>query len=871
MNNSSQKSLNYKRINDYKPFNFTIPEITLDFIIETDKVKVVSIFTLTKNDIRSEELKLKGENITLDNIFLNNRKLHKNEYQIAGNELVVFSIIEENNILKIESYIKPKRNTSLLGMYESNNIITTQCEAEGFRKICYHPDRPDVLSKYTVRIEADKEKYPILLSNGNLIREKLIKNKRHEVIWQDPFPKPSYLFALVAGRLKKIEDKFKTKSDKYVKIHLYVEDGDENYVKHAIESLKKAMSWDEEKFNLEYDLNLFNIVAIRHFNMGAMENKSLNIFNSKLILADTTTTTDEELEKIEGVVAHEYFHNWTGNRITCRDWFQLSLKEGLTVYRDQEFTSDIHDRDIKRIEDVKFLRKNQFKEDSGPTSHPVKPDKYYEIDNFYTTTIYEKGSEIIRMAEIISNKENFKRGFGAFISKYDGKAATIDNFIDLIFRSNNKFDTADIEKFKIWYKQNGTPKVSFKRIWDQENKKLTIVITQSNLDKKNKHNKMPLIIPINMAVFNKNNQCQEYKFILKNEEEKFIINKINTHFPKPIVSYFRGFSAPVKWETDLNFAEELFILENEEDLFSVYDSVTRLYKNIINQRLLNKPAIDNEDKLISSILSIIKNKKNINLSILSEILNIPNFAELESENNNIDPLKFYKINNDLNYKFSQRLQSDLLKKYTELELNIYQEWPKGKSERKLIEVIWRLLLYTNDKKIRKIILKFVDGVNMTLSKSALNVYQLFNYEETYIAKEIFYKKWESNNVVLDTWFYFSASIEEKKSIDNLENLFSHKKFDPKSPNTLRSILSGFVTNNRHFHDIDGKSYMYIAEKIIEFDKVNPIIISRFIKTFSRWNSYTEPYKSNMLNAINYLNSFDLSSNSREVINLILNQ
>ena len=866
MQNTSNKKLNYKRLDDYKPLNFKIPEIHLNFVINSEEVQVISKFTLIKNNSEPEDLKFKGENICLKCIYLDNQKLNDSEFEIIENDLILYAVKNKNINLEIECSIKPKDNSSLLGMYESNNIITTQCEAEGFRRICYHPDRPDILSKYNVRIEADINKFPILLSNGNLIKKSLLPNNRHEVFWQDPYPKPSYLFALVAGRLKKIEDKYETKSKKIVQIHLYVEDGDEHFVYHAIDSLKKAMLWDEEKYNLEYDLNLFNIVAIRHFNMGAMENKSLNIFNSKLVLANTSTTTDEELEKIEGVIAHEYFHNWTGNRITCRDWFQLSLKEGLTVFRDQQFTSDMHNQEIKRIEDVKFLRKNQFREDSGATSHPVKPDKYLEIDNFYTTTIYEKGSEIIKMAQTLTNEKFFRQGFDYFISRYDGKAATIDEFIDSIFRNRTNID---IHKFKIWYKQNGTPNVTFKRIWDQKEKKLTILISQFNLDNKNKNNKIPLIMPINIAIFTDKNQIKEYKFILKKVSDIFEINNLDTS-NMPITTYFRGFSAPVKWQTDLKFSEELFIIENEIDLFSIYDSTSRLYKYLITKRFENNIEINNENKLIKSISSIIKNKKNINLSLLSEILHIPNFAELESESNIINPLKFYEINEKLNRRFGESLKADLIDKYKEIHTNIYDKWPNGKDERKLVEVIWRLLLYANDKNIKKSIINFVGGNNMTLSKSALNVLQLFNCEETLEARDIFFKKWESNSVVLDTWFYFSASIEVLDSIDNLENLFKHKKFDPKSPNTLRSILSGFVLNNRCFHKEDGSSYKYIAEKIVEFDNINPIIISRFIKIFSRWKFYVEPYKSNMYNSIKYINNFNLSQNSREVINLILN-
>ena len=857
---SKNKILNYVKLNNYKPFDYSIPSIKLNIIINKSNVEIISEFKLIKENIYINNISLKGIDIEINKICLNNVELKDDDYYKKKDELIINNINNKENILRVESSIIPKDNISLLGMYESNGIITTQCEAEGFRKICFHPDRPDILSKYIVRIEADKEEYPVLLSNGNLINRSILKNNRHEIIWEDPYPKPSYLFALVAGKLKCIEDHYFTKSNRKIKIHLYVEDGDEVYVQHAIDSLKRAMRWDEDKYDLEYDLDLFNIVAIRHFNMGAMENKSLNIFNSKLVLANEETSTDDELERIEGVVAHEYFHNWTGNRITCRDWFQLSLKEGLTVYRDQQFTSDMHNYAIKRIDDVKFLRKYQFREDSGPTSHSVQPEKYLEIDNFYTTTIYEKGAEIIRMSNTILSENKFKKGFKNFISKFDGKAATIDNFIDSIFAEEKEIN---VDAFKLWYKQNGTPKVFIKRYWDDVNKKLSITFSQFDDSDKT------LIIPINIAVFSDFNKFKEYKFILKQKKDSLIIEDFNTKFNKPIITYFREFSAPVIWETDTTYDEDIFIIENEIDLFSVYDSIDRLYKYIVSKRLENKINIEIEDKFINAIKSIFNKQSNINLNLISELLSIPTFSDLESNITNIDPQKLYKISEDLHYKFANKLKIDLNNKLKYLEKNIYKRWPEGKYERKLIEKIWKLLLYTNDVSLSQKLITYIDNNNMTLSKSVLNVYQNFNLKEREIASKKFFNKWSKNSIVLDSWFAFQAGIEIDNYIENLESLFHHKCFDNKSPNTLRSILNSFVSNNRSFHDIEGKGYNYIANKVIEFDKINPIIISRFIKLFSRWDQYVEPYKTNMLDAIKFINSHDLSTNSREVIDLIL--
>ena len=868
LNVSDNKNNNeYIKLEDYKSFDYEIPNIFLDFVIEDTRVIVKTELKLIKKNINVNSLILDGLDIFVEKIYLDESLLVENNYSIQKNRLLIKAKLKETFTLKIVGTIKPKENFSLLGMYESNGIITTQCEAQGFRRISYHCDRPDILSKYKVRIEANKEEYPVLLSNGNLMKANDLDNKRHEVIWEDPYPKPSYLFALVAGKLNCIKDSFNTKSNKKVEINIYVEKGDEKYVQHSINSLKKSMKWDEEKYNLEYDLSLFNIVAIRHFNMGAMENKSLNIFNSKLILANKETTTDEELERIEGVIAHEYFHNWTGNRITCRDWFQLSLKEGLTVFRDQEFTADLHNPSIKRLEDAKFLRKAQFREDSGPTSHPVRPEKYLEIDNFYTTTIYEKGAEIIRMLKTLVKDEKFNNGFRNFISTYDGKAATIDQFVEKILENNKEIN---IEKFKTWYKQNGTPLVKFKRKWDREKKILKIRVSQINSNKKNIYNDLPLIIPINISIFLNSYKKISKTLILKEKEEEFTLENITSSFDSPIISYFRNFSAPVKWETDTTFAEKLLILEFETDYFTIYDTIKGIYEKIICKRIYEEPDINIENRFIATLRSIIRNNKSINLSLLSEILSIPTFSEIESEIKKIDPLKIYKTIDELNYLFGTKLKEELLNKLREIEKNITKIWPEGRDERKLIETIWSLLLHSKDEVIKSEIISYVDSNSMTLSKAALNVFTRINCPERELISNIFFNKWKNNPVVLDNWFFFKASIEIGSNQKSIEDLFKNEYFDIKSPNTLRSILNAYVTRNSLFHSLDGSGYKYIANKIIEFDKSNPIVISRFLKIFSTFRKYENPYKKNIVNVLNSIKKNKLSPNTKEVIDAILN-
>ena len=842
----------YTWLKDYAPPCYKQRSVSLDFFLDPERTILKSKIIFAPNYGKPTDLVLQGDNIQLNNLKIDGRKIPLECLTFRKQELIIpkkfFGLTDFQ--VEMENVLSPSTNKSLEGLYLSEGIFVTQCEPEGFRKICYSLDRPDVLSIYSVRIHGS---YAHLLSNGNQIT-----SKKNYSEWYDPFPKPSYLFALVAGDLIFDESSFTTASGKVVSLKVFHKKAHVGKAKHALNCIKKAMAWDQIAYGREYDLDVFNIVAVDDFNAGAMENKGLNIFNSKYILYDENLSTDSDYAQIEAIIAHEYFHNWTGNRITCRDWFQLSLKEGLTVYRDQQFTSDMHSYDIKRIDDVKFLRKHQFREDSGPTSHSVQPEKYLEIDNFYTTTIYEKGAEIIRMSNIILNENKFKKGFKNFISEFDGKAATIENFIDSLFFEEKEIN---VDEFKLWYKQYGTPKVYIKRTWDVSNKKLTLTFSQVDGSGKT------LIIPINIAVFSDSNIFKKYKFILKKKEDTLIIKDLNTKFNKPIVTYFREFSAPVIWVTDTTYDEEIFIIENEIDSFSVYDSIDRIYKYIVHKRLENKINLDIEDKLINAIKSIIISNSNIN--ILSELLSIPTFSDLESNINNIDPQKLYKISEDLYYKFANKLKINLNKKLEEIEKDIYKKWPNGKDERKLIERIWKLLLYTNDSNLRQKLITYIENNNMNLSKSVLNVYQNFNFKEREIVSNKFFNKWSKNSIVLDSWFAFRASIELDNYIENLENLFNHKYFDNKSPNTLRSILNSFVSNNRFFHDNEGKGYNYIANKVIEFDKINPIIISRFIKLFSRWDQYVDPFKTNMLNAIKFIDSHDLSINSREVIDLIL--
>ena len=869
---SNQKSI---KLSDYLEYPYLIPRIYLDFDIAKDYVVVKSSMIIKPKLKESSKLIFQGNHIKLLSISINGKELKSDEYSISDKELIIDSPPISEFELKIISQIDPFRNTSLEGLYLSSGMLTTQCEAEGFRSICYHPDRPDVLSKYTVRIEADRLIYPILLSNGNRKSSCYLNNNRHEIIWEDPFPKPSYLFALIAGDLSLVSDKYITNTGRLIDIKIYVEDGDEKYTKHAINSLKKAMKWDEDKYGLEYDLDEYKIVAVRHFNMGAMENKGLNIFNSKLVLADSKTATDDELERIESVIAHEYFHNWTGNRITCRDWFQLSLKEGLTVFRDQSFTSDLHNPGLKRIEDVSFLRNFQFAEDNGPTSHAVKPKEYIAIDNFYTTTIYEKGSELIRMLELVIGKERFFRGMNLYIKSYDGCAATTEDFINSLIKGaylDEKNCPFDVSKFLNWYYKPGTPKVYIKQSWDSKSSILNVYFEQKLDSTKNNEN-TEMIIPILYSCYSREKGekpiVEDNLFILDKNKQSLQINTLPGEKQAPVLSLFRRFSSPILWESDLSLNDYLFLFLNDNDYFSRWDAGQFLMSEIIKNRLRNKANYSLEDRFIDAIKQSIKSLEIKDPLFLSTLLTIPGFAELESLFEHVNPIDIYRESLNFQALIGNEILQELRVLAKNLLVNINDEWPIGKGERKLLGTTWSYLTLAGDRNIKKLCVESISHTSMTIVRAALGALKQLDSTETEEASQLFYNLWKENSVVLDSWFAYEASRPNKKGIVVIEKLLSHPKFDWKAPNALRAVLGGFSKNIELFHSFDGQGYLFMADKIIEVDKINPITASRMVKIFSKWKTYVDKNKEGMYNAILKINKANISSNTREVVELIL--
>mgnify|MGYP001166601100 FL=1 len=872
---STQKSI---KLSDYVEYPFLIPSIYLDFDIGTDCVVVQSSMIIKPKNKEPSKLILQGNQIKLLSISINGKELKLPEYSISDKGLIIHSPPVSEFELKIRSQIDPFRNTSLEGLYLSSGMLTTQCEAEGFRRICYHPDRPDVLSRYTVRLEADRNLYPILLSNGNEKYSGNLNNNnlRHEIIWEDPFPKPCYLFALVAGKLNSVSDTYLTNTRRLIDIKIYVEKGDERYTKHAVNSLKRAMKWDEDNYGLEYDLDEYKIVAVRHFNMGAMENKGLNIFNSKLVLADSKTATDDELERIESVIAHEYFHNWTGNRITCRDWFQLSLKEGLTVFRDQSFTSDLHSKGLKRIEDVSFLRNFQFAEDKGPTSHAVKPKEYVAIDNFYTTTIYEKGAELIRMLELLLGKEKFFRGINLYIKTFDGSAATTEDFINSLIKGaylEEKNCPFDLEKFLNWYYKSGTPKVLINQSWDSKNSILNVSFEQK-IDSEKTSENTEMVIPILYSCYSREKGAspiaEDNLFILDKNKKNLKIHTLPGEKKAPVLSLFRRFSSPVVWESDLLIDDYLFLFLNDNDYFSRWDSGQYLMREILKTRLCNKANYSLEDRFINAIKQTIKSLEINDPFFLATLLTIPGFAELESLFEKVDPIRIYRESIDFQVLIGNEILQELRVIAKNLFGKIDHEWPMGKGERKLLGTIWFYLSLAGDRDVQKNCVESIMHSSMTISRAALGALKPLDNTLTEEASNLFYNLWKENPVVLDSWFAYEASRPHKRGINVIEKLLSHPKFDWKAPNAIRAVLGGFSKNIDLFHSLDGQGYLFMADKLIEVDKINPITASRMVKIFSKWKTYIDKNKEGMYESLLKLNKANISSNTREVVELILN-
>ncbi len=834
-----------KYLKDYQPPPYNIKTIDIHFDLHEEFTTVKSCLEVIGQDAAHDFI-LDGRDLELMAVYLDDKKLGNKDYELNKEQLIIKNPPKKFT-LTCTTKIHPQTNTSLEGLYRSNGIFCTQCEAEGFRKITYFPDRPDIMATFTTTIEADKAKYPVLLSNGNLVDQGDIDNKRHFAKWHDPFPKPCYIFALVAGDLALLKDSFTTCSGRNVELRIYAEHHNAAKCAHAMRSLQKSMRWDEERFNLEYDLDLYMILAVDDFNAGAMENKGLNIFNSKYVLAQPQTATDQDYDGIESVIGHEYFHNWTGDRVTCRDWFQLSLKEGLTVFRDQEFTSDISSRAIKRIADVNILRNHQFLEDAGPMAHPVRPESYIEINNFYTLTVYEKGAEVIRMLHTILGEETFQRGMKIYIDRHDGQAVTTEDFVqameDAWCESGAK--PGDLEQFKLWYSEAGTPRLIVSSRYDEDSQTYYLNIVQQ-APKVKKSSGSPLHIPVKFGLLTGTGHeipIQDNVLHLRNKEEEFKFENITS---RPIPSVLRGFSAPVHLEYDYTDEEFATLLIHDKDSFNRWEAGQRLLTNkmlaMIGDFQAGRPLVLAE-KLPELFQKVLTKDFHQDKAFISQIMTLPGEDYLAEQMAEIDVVAIHRVREFVRREFGTRLAEPMLRIYRDYKQQPYTYSPEMAAERRLKNLCLSYLMAAGTDEAHALCLKqFTHADNMTDELSALTYLSHSGSPKSQTAQNSFYEKWCKDTLVLDKWFSLQATTPLPQTLARVKELMQHPLFTIKNPNKVRALIGSFAAGNPIcFNEINGAGYALLADTVLELDSLNPAIASRLLGRLSRWRRYKEPY------------------------------
>jgi len=849
-------------LKDYTPAPYKVGHVNLTFELFEDKTVVTSEVQYIKNASGiSNDLLLNGQDQTIVSVKMDGAAF--SAYQVDDN-IMTIKDAGDKFTLTITSEIDPASNTALEGLYKSQGTYCTQCEAEGFRRITFFQDRPDVLSTFTVRIEGDKSKYPVLLSNGNLIDSGALENGRHFTAWNDPFPKPCYLFALVAGDLVRIEDTFKTMSGRNVDLHIYVRSGDEGQCGHAMQSLKKAMKWDEDKYGREYELDLFNIVAVSDFNMGAMENTSLNIFNTKLVLAHQETATDTDFMSVEGVIAHEYFHNWTGNRVTCRDWFQLSLKEGLTVYRDHEFSSDMNSRSVQRIDDVDHLRRFQFSEDASPLAHSVQPDNFIEISNFYTMTVYEKGAELIRMQHTLLGDDNYRKATDLYFDRYDGHAVTCNDFVQCMADASGR----DMSQFFLWYKQAGTPSLIASRQYNPADQTFTLNLKQSQPETPGQTDKKPLHIPIAVGLLDQSGNETHATQILEmtEREQSFTFNQVNS---RPVPSLLRGFSAPVKLITDLSDDDLRLLQLKDTDGFNKWEAGQTLALRTIERVMADSQTditqfVDDFGILIEQGISDEGDK-----ALLARAISLPAIAVISQAQVVIDPAAIDDARTHI-LKAIKGAHKDALVSLYEANRSSgeFSISPAAMGRRALQNTVLELLTVSNGTGCAaRARTHYEQADNMTDMVAALSCLSDSTKPERDEVFANFYQRFKAYPLVVDKWFSLQAIANRDEFFNDFAKLRYHPEFNIKNPNRVRSLYSAFAINNPvKFHDPSGQGYALLRDAIIELNPINPQIAARQVSPLREWKRYTSTLQFQMKAALEaILDTPNLSSDVFEVV------
>jgi len=876
MSNAQPQAIYLK---DYQQPNYFIEKTVLDFELFEDKTIVRSTLSLVRNQQNEDaSLVLNGHDLELVSIAIDGRQLDSSEYRLTDESLELNDLPESLN-LQIQTSIKPQENTALEGLYKSSGMFCTQCEAEGFRRITYYLDRPDVMSVFEVSITAQQDRYPVLLSNGNLVSSEKFDDGRHKTVWHDPHKKPCYLFALVAGDLQHIEDSFTTMSGTDVTLRIYVEPQNINKCDYAMDALKRSMKWDEEVYGREYDLEIFNIVAVDDFNMGAMENKSLNIFNSSCVLANPETSTDATFQRIEAIVAHEYFHNWSGNRVTCRDWFQLSLKEGFTVFRDSEFSSDMGSRSVKRIEDVTLLRTAQFAEDAGPMAHAIRPASFIEISNFYTLTIYEKGAEVVRMIHNLLGKESFRRGSDLYFERHDGQAVTTEEFVKAMEDASGQ----DLSLFRNWYGQAGTPEIKVTDQFDESLGEYRLTLEQSCRPTPETQQKQPYHIPVEIGLLLASGEDASLICISDNEfdaensvlglkkaKETFVFSGLKE---KPVPSLLRGFSAPVKLSYPYSRDELLFLMANDNDGFNRWDAGQTLATDIILQ-IAQDIEQDKRLKLDERLLQVYRDllsNSDLDQAVITKMMTLPSLAFLIEQQDGANVQLLHQAREFVKGTLSQVLYSDFLSCYQANHSNSdYQSDFASMAKRGLKNLCLHYMLHSGEAGCELIAkAQFDSSNNMTDQSGALGA--LVNSQFASLAQDClnqFYEQWKHDALVVNLWFSLQASSEHIKGVDDINGLLNHDAFDIKNPNKVRSVIGVFAGQNlKHFHQVDGEGYSWLAEQVIELDKLNPQIASRLLGPLTKWQRLSVESGQLMRNALEIIsNSDNLSKDVYEVVN-----
>ncbi|MCC6917239.1 aminopeptidase N [Nitrosomonas sp.] len=857
---------------DYRVPEFLIEKTHLTFELHEGYTDVSSRLTVVRNpqSIKTDHLILHGEQLELLALAIDKRSLGIGDYRTTPQNLMVYNV-PERFVLHCKTRIYPEKNTALEGLYRSGGMYCTQCEAEGFRKITYYLDRPDVMSEFETVIIAGEGMCSTMLSNGNCVSDTVQDGKRI-VHWHDPFKKPGYLFALVAGNLACLEDHFTTQSGRQVLLQIYTEAKDQDKCHFAMQSLKKAMRWDEQTYGREYDLDRFMIVAVDDFNMGAMENKGLNIFNTSCVLAHPASTTDAAFQRVEGVIGHEYFHNWSGNRVTCRDWFQLSLKEGLTVYRDSEFSADMNSRAVKRIEDANLMRSVQFVEDAGPMAHPVRPDSYMEISNFYTVTIYEKGAEVVRMLANILGPKLYRQATDLYFSRFDGQAVTCDDFVQCMEEVSGR----DLRQFRLWYSQAGTPQLYISDNYDAVQQQYSLTVRQHTPATPGQAEKKALHIPLRIALYggkgalalmiDGQNKGTETVLDICREQQTIVFEQIAEN---PVPSLLRGFSAPVKVFYDCQLAQLQQLILLDSDGFCRWDAIQSLMRIVLCNAIDGKDNRAEQAVLLDTFRPLLTGHASMDTALLACMLSLPNEPYLASLYDKANPAAISQARTQLQQQIATQLQTELLSCYQTLQDKSQGLSASAMAARSLRNAALAYLLHLDNADYRNLAQQqFARADNMTDQFAALRA--LVHAEHAHVtaqeALQVFYQQWQHEALVVNMWFQVQATRPWGEVLQTVHQLLNHAAFDARNPNKLRAVIAAFANQNfAGFHDRSGKAYQFLADQIAGIDQRNPQIAARLLTPLTHWRQFTDEHATLMRKALESLAQRELSKDVYEVV------